>query len=86
MLTATASRINPEMIIALPVKRSEDIAEAKGLIEEHHRQTGSPRARLLLDDWESALRKLIRVIPKERAELERQESQHENATEPVALK
>ncbi|HBM76893.1 MAG TPA: glutamate synthase subunit alpha, partial [Verrucomicrobiales bacterium] len=80
------SRINPEMIIALPVKRSEDIAEAKGLIEEHHRQTGSPRARLLLDDWEAALRKLIRVIPKERAELERQESQHENATEPVALK
>ena len=80
------SRINPEMIIALPVKRSEDIAEAKGLIEAHHRQTGSPRARLLLDDWEAALIKLIRVIPKERAELERQESQHENATEPVALK
>ena len=80
------SRINPEMIIALPVKRSEDIAEAKGLIEEHHKQTGSPRARLLLDDWEAALRKLIRVIPKERAELERQESQHENATEPAALK
>ena len=80
------SRINPEMIVALPVKRSHDIAEARALIEEHHRQTGSPRAQLLLNDWEAALRKLIRVIPKERAELERQESQHEHASEPAAAK
>ena len=41
---------------------------------------------MILDDWEKALRKLIRVIPKERAELERQESQHEHASEPVPVK
>ena len=80
------SRINPEMIVALPVKRSQDIAEAKALIEEHHRQTGSPRAQHLLEDWHTTLKKLIRVIPKERAELERQESQHEHASAPAAVK
>ena len=80
------SRINPEMVVALPIKRSEDIAEAKALIEQHLSQTGSLRAQFLLDDWEKALKKLIRVIPKERAELERQESQHENASEPVSVK
>ena len=80
------SRINPEMVVALPIKRSEDIAEAKALIEQHLSQTGSLRAQFLLDDWEKALKKLIRVIPKERAELERQESQHENASEPVSMK
>ena len=76
------SRVNPEMVVALPVKRSEDIEEAKTLIETHHRQTGSIRAQLLLEDWETALKKMIRVIPKERAELERQESQHEHASAP----
>ena len=80
------SRINPEMVVALPIKRSEDIAEAKALIEQHLSQTGSLRAQFLLDDWEKALKKLIRVIPKERAELERQESQHETASEPVSVK
>ena len=80
------SRINPEMVVALPIKRHQDIAEAKALIEQHHKVTGSTRAQFLLDDWEKALRKLIRVIPKERAELERQESQHEHASEPVPVK
>ena len=80
------SRINPEMVVALPIKRHQDIAEAKALIEQHHKMTGSTRAQFLLDDWEKALRKLIRVIPKERAELERQESQHEHASEPVPVK
>ena len=80
------SRINPEMVVALPVKRSENIAEAKALIEQHYQRTKSIRAQFLLDDWKSALKKLIRVIPKEHAELERQEAQHENASEPVAVK
>ncbi len=80
------SRLNPEMVVALPVKQVQDIAEAKALIEAHRHRTNSIRAQFLLDDWEAALKKLIRVIPKERAELERQESQHEAASEPAPAK
>ncbi len=80
------SRLNPEMVVALPVKQVQDIAEAKALIEAHLHRTNSIRAQFLLDDWEAALKKLIRVIPKERAELERQESQHEAASEPAPAK
>ena len=80
------SRINTEMVVALPVQRTQDIAEARELIEQHHERTGSTRAMFLLDNWETIVRKLIRVIPKERAELEHQESQHENASEPASVK
>ncbi len=61
------SRINTEMVVALPVQRTQDIAEARELIEQHHERTGSTRAMFLLDNWETIVRKLIRVIPKERA-------------------
>ncbi|NNC90099.1 MAG: glutamate synthase subunit alpha, partial [Akkermansiaceae bacterium] len=80
------SRINPEMVVALPVQRQQDIEEAKALIEDHGARTGSVRSAYLLDDWDSAVRKLIRVIPKERAELERQEEQHEAASQPATVK
>jgi glutamate synthase (NADPH/NADH) large chain/glutamate synthase (ferredoxin) len=80
------SRVNPEMVVALPVQRLQDIEEAKSLIEEHAVKTSSVRARFLLDDWDRAVRKLVRVIPKERAELERQEEKHEAASQPVAAK
>ncbi len=80
------SRLNTEMVVALPVKRPRDIEEARELITQHHERTGSTRAMFLLDDWEAAVKKLIRVIPKERAELELQESKHENASEPVSVK
>jgi glutamate synthase domain-containing protein 3 len=80
------SRINPEMVVALPVKRAEDIAEVKALIAQHRDRTGSIRAGFLLDDWSTAVKMLIRVIPKERAELERQEAQHEDASQPAPVK
>ena len=73
------SRINPEMVVARPVKREQDIAEMKGLIEQHAKKTGSPRAKELLADWDSALPKLIRVIAKEKYDLEQAEQQHEDA-------
>ncbi|MGE9269125.1 MAG: glutamate synthase large subunit [Verrucomicrobiales bacterium] len=76
------SRINPEMIVALPVKRSQDIAELKGLIETHLEKTGSGRAKEILDNWEATLPKLIRVIAKEKYDLERMEEEHEAAVMP----
>jgi len=80
------SRVNSEMVVALPVKRAQDIAEVKALIELHHDRTGSVQAAALLANWEEAARKLVRVIARERAELEAAEELHEAASTPLAAK
>jgi glutamate synthase domain-containing protein 2/glutamate synthase domain-containing protein 1/glutamate synthase domain-containing protein 3 len=74
------SRINPEMVVPLPVQRAEDIAELKELIAEHAAKTGSPHAKALLEDWTTSLKKFVRVIAKERAALEAAEEEHEAAS------
>jgi glutamate synthase (NADPH/NADH) large chain/glutamate synthase (ferredoxin) len=75
------SRVNPEMVVALPIKRQVDIDELQQLIELHVRKTGSPHGKALLDDWSESVRKFVRVIPRERAELEAAEEEHEAATQ-----
>ena len=75
------SRLNPEMVVALPVAREQDIAEVKGLIESHLEKTGSPHAKELLADWEGNLLRLLRIIPKDRHTLEVEEAKHESAVE-----
>ena len=37
----------------------------KKLLEEHHRWTGSKRARVLLDNWAEARGKFVKVFPNE---------------------
>ncbi len=76
------SRVNTEMVVALPVRRQKDIDEVKSLIILHQQKTGSKQATDLLADWETTTRKLVRVIAKERAELEAAEEQHEAASTP----
>jgi glutamate synthase domain-containing protein 2/glutamate synthase domain-containing protein 1/glutamate synthase domain-containing protein 3 len=73
------SRINPEMVVPLPVQRAQDIAELKKLVTDHAEKTGSPHAKALLEDWSASLKKFVRVIAKERAALEAAEEQHEAA-------
>jgi glutamate synthase (NADPH/NADH) large chain/glutamate synthase (ferredoxin) len=80
------SRVNSEMVVALPVRRPRDIAAAKALIEEHLERTGSPQAATLLADWAETTLKLVRVIAKEHAELEAAEEQHEAASTPLVAK
>ena len=80
------SRVNPEMVVALPVKRDADLAELKALIEEHAAKTGSPRAKELLADWPAVATKFVRVIAKERAALEAAEEEHEAASTPASAK
>ncbi len=76
------SRVNTEMVVALPITRQQDIDEVKSLIELHQKKTGSIQAGDLLADWENTVLKLVRVIAKERAELEAAEEQHEAASTP----
>ncbi len=80
------SRLNPEMVVALPVARQIDIDEAQSLIEAHFKKTGSPRAKELLADWEKTLHRLLRVIPKDRHTLELEEAKHESAVEVETAK
>ena len=75
------SRINPEMVVPLQVKRPEHIAEVKAQIEKHLELTGSARAQEILDNWESNVKKIVRVIPKQKHALELAEEEHENAGE-----
>jgi glutamate synthase (NADPH/NADH) large chain len=42
-----------------------DEAQLKKLLEDHHRWTGSKRARDLLDHWETARAKFVKVFPNE---------------------
>ncbi|MEB0055233.1 glutamate synthase-related protein [Variovorax sp. LG9.2] len=42
-----------------------DEAQLRKLLEEHHRWTGSKRARELLDDWPMARSKFVKVFPNE---------------------
>jgi glutamate synthase (NADPH/NADH) large chain/glutamate synthase (ferredoxin) len=42
-----------------------DEAQLKKLLEEHNRWTGSKRARELLDTWEVARQKFVKVFPNE---------------------
>ena len=73
------SRLNPEMVVARPVKRAPDIKEVKSLIEEHYEKTDSLRAKEILENWDVTLTKLIRVIAKEKYDLEKAEEEHEAA-------
>jgi glutamate synthase (NADPH/NADH) large chain/glutamate synthase (ferredoxin) len=50
---------------ALWHRGQSDEAQLKKLLEDHHRWTGSKRARALLDDWAQARAKFVKVFPNE---------------------
>ena len=58
----------------------------KRLLQDHHRWTGSKRARELLDTWGESRKKFVKVFPNEykRALLERKERRLEAATETTS--
>ena len=62
------SRLNPEMVVARPVKRAPDIEEVKSLVEEHYEKTDSPRAKDLLGNWDVTLTKLCLLYTSDAAD------------------
>jgi glutamate synthase (ferredoxin) len=58
----------------------------KRLLQDHHRWTGSKRARELLDTWTESRKKFVKVFPNEykRALLERKQRRLEAATETTS--
>jgi len=80
-------RCNLDMVDLELVGNPEDEAELKDLIARHLNHTGSPRARGILESWESSLPFFVKVFPmeyrrvlglmsKEDEETEREEVQH----------
>jgi glutamate synthase (NADPH/NADH) large chain/glutamate synthase (ferredoxin) len=63
-----------------------DEVQLKKLLEDHHRWTGSQRARELLDHWATARSKFVKVFPNEykRALGEINARKAAKASEPVA--
>lgn len=85
-LSGRIAEIHGEMVVALPIKRTQDIAKIRALIELDLEKTGNVQATKLLSNCEKTTLKLVRVIAKERAELEAAEELHEAASTPVGAK
>ncbi|MBN2309185.1 MAG: glutamate synthase subunit alpha, partial [Candidatus Hydrogenedentes bacterium] len=58
-----ASRCNTGMVDLKPV-REEGIPQLRGMLERHVEYTGSTVARRILDDWDAALGRFVRVMPR----------------------
>jgi glutamate synthase (NADPH/NADH) large chain len=52
-------------LVDLEALDEHDEAELKDLIAEHAERTGSPVARRLLEDWEAAVRRFLKVMPRD---------------------
>ena len=58
-------RFNAGMADLEPVVQRDDIITLKGLIEEHYSHTGSSPAAKILADWDSALPKFKKIMPRD---------------------
>jgi glutamate synthase domain-containing protein 3 len=56
-------KVNGAMLDQLEELTDEDAAEARALVAEHLRRTGSPVARRVLDAWEELLPRFVKVFP-----------------------
>lgn len=54
---------NLDMVDLESVWQQDDKDMLKGLIDEHYRQTGSKRAKWILDSWQNMVGRFVKVIP-----------------------
>jgi glutamate synthase (ferredoxin) len=59
------SRVNAQMVDLGPLEDPTEITAVRRLVERHLAHTSSQRARLLLDAWDDAVPKFVRVIPRD---------------------
>merc|ERR1712174_9951 len=57
------SKLNPEIVVMQKVQTSAGELQLKRLISDHHEKTGSPKAKMLLDNWETELQKFWQIVP-----------------------
>ncbi|MDT8389564.1 MAG: glutamate synthase large subunit [Lentisphaeria bacterium] len=75
------NRCNLEMVDLELVKLPEDVAELRGMIQNHFNYTGSPKAKKILDNWDDELGAFIKVFPMEYRRVLGQMSREDEATE-----
>ena len=61
----TEKRCNPAMVDIEEVSETRDQQALKDLIFKHAELTESPRARWILDNWETMLPKFLKIFPHE---------------------
>jgi len=75
-----AARINPTLADQIEALDEADAIELHDLVAEHAERTGSAVAEGLLDDWEAALTRFVKVVPADYkrvlAELAAEEDSH----------
>jgi glutamate synthase (NADPH/NADH) large chain len=77
------AKCNLEMVELEPLADDSDVWLVRSLIEDHVRFTASPRATMLLDNWDRVYGKFVKVMPIEYKQmLERRRS----STRPPALR
>jgi glutamate synthase (NADPH/NADH) large chain len=60
-----AKRVNMQMVAVEKLEDRTEIAAVKKLITQHFNYTKSPRAKLLLDEWDLTVPKFVKVMPKD---------------------
>jgi glutamate synthase domain-containing protein 3 len=61
-----ARRCNTDLVDLLDVA-DDDREELRALVAEHAQRTGSARAEALLEDWDGALERFVKVMPRDYA-------------------
>ena len=62
--TFLGNRINPEMVDSDPLDE-DDRKALLDAVERHHAETGSAVARRLLTDWDDAVERFTKIMPKD---------------------
>jgi len=79
------ARCNLDMVDLESVWAEEDLRQLRSLVEKHLAYTGSPRARMLLENWESHAALFVKVMPIDyRKVLERMKLREDRDTETVS--
>jgi glutamate synthase (ferredoxin) len=60
-----AKRVNMQMVAVEKLEDRTEIAAVKKLVTQHLNYTKSPRAKLLLDEWDLTVPKFVKVMPKD---------------------
>jgi glutamate synthase (NADPH) large chain len=73
------NRCNRDLVNLEAITNPDEVDEVRGLLAEHQRRTGSPVAAELLEDWDTAVKTLVRVMPKDYEKVLRQRAETEHA-------
>jgi glutamate synthase domain-containing protein 2/glutamate synthase domain-containing protein 3 len=76
-------RCNPELVDLQPVEEHDE-AELRDLISEHATRTNSPVARRLLAGWDAAVKRFVKVMPRDYARVLAERAREEAAKTVVA--